>query len=469
MRLMHALVATLAVLALLLAPTASAQTATPPRPTPPTDAVVSSRVDEFMNAEVKVNGFTGAVLLARKGVPIVSKGFAMANLEWQIANTPQTKFRLGSITKQFTSMAIMQLQQMGKVKVEDSICQHLTPCPDAWKPVTVHHLLTHTSGIPSYTNSPGYMRTMMMPKTSEEMISSFRDLPLEFAPGEQYKYNNSGYFLLGVIAEKLTGKKYEDVIRDQILTPLGMADTGYDRTETVLPKRASGYSRDGVTIRNAPFLDMAQPFSAGAMYSTVEDLLKWDQALYTDKLLPEAARKAMWTPFKGNYAYGWAVLPASPATFNRTFVQHGGSINGFATMIIRLPDENLTAIVFANSTQAPSGRIAKDLVAIMLGEPYTVAVERTTATINPKILDSLVGVYEIVPAFQITVTREGDQMYMQATKQPKFPVFPDSETKFFLKVVDAQVTFVKDDTGAVTHLILHQLGKDQKARKLPSQ
>ena len=457
--------ATLVVLIfLLLARGASAQVSSPPA-----DAVVAARVDEFMNAEVKVNGFTGTVLLARKGVPIVSKGFAMANVEWQIANTPQTKFRLGSITKPFTSMAIMQLQQMGKLKVEDSICQHLTPCPDTWKPVTVHHLLSHTSGIPSYTNSPSYGRTMMVPKTTEEMIAGFRDLPLEFAPGEQYKYNNSGYFLLGVLAEKLTGKKYEDVIRDQILKPLGMADTGYDHSETILPKRASGYSRDGVTVRNAPYVNMGQPFAAGAMYSTVEDLLKWDQALYADTLLPAAARAAMFTAFKNDYGYGWAVPAASPATFGRKFVQHGGGINGFATMIIRLPNENLTAIVLANSSQAPASRIAKDLVAIMLGEPYKVAVERTSVKIDSKGLDLLVGVYEIVPAFQMAVTREGDQLYVQATKQPKFPLFPESETKFFLKVVDAQVTFVKDETGAVAHLILHQLGKEQKARKLPPQ
>jgi CubicO group peptidase (beta-lactamase class C family) len=447
---------------LLFAPAARAQVSSPPA-----DAVAAARIDEFMNAEVKVNGFTGTVLVARKGVPILSKGYAMANLEWQIPNTPQTKFRLGSITKQFTSMAIMQLQEMGKLKVEDSICQHVSPCPDAWKPITIHHLLTHTSGIPSYTSSPAYMRNMMVPKTNEEMIGSFRDLALEFAPGEQFKYNNSGYFLLGVIAEKLAGKKYEEVIREQILKPLGMSDTGYDFSETILPKRAAGYSRDGVTVRNAPYLDMSQPFAAGGLYSTVEDLLKWDQALYTDKLLPEAARKAMWTPFKGNYAYGWVVPSASPATFSRTFVQHGGSINGFSTMIIRLPDDNLTAIVLANSMQAPTGRIAKDLVAILLGEPYTVAVERTTAKIDTKILDALVGVYEIVPAFQMTVTREGDQLFVQATKQPKLPLFPESETKFFLKVVDAQVTFAKDDTGAVTHLILHQLGKDQKARRIP--
>lgn len=460
--------ATIAVaLTLLLAPAARAQVSTPPRPAVPPDATVVSRVDEFMNAEVKVNGFTGAVLLARKGVPVVAKGLAMANVEWQIPNTPQTKFRLGSITKQFTSMAILQLQQMGKLAVQDSVCQHLTPCPDAWKPVTIHHLLTHTSGIPSYTGSPNYGRTMMMPKTTEDMIAGFRDLPLEFTPGEQYKYNNSGYFLLGVIAEKVAGKKYDEIVRDQILKPVGMADTGYDYSQTILPKRAAGYSRDGAALRNAAYVDMSQPYAAGAMYSTVEDLLKWDRALYGDALLPAAARATMFTPFKGGYAYGWAVPEPSPATFGRKFIQHGGSINGFSSMIIRLPEEDVTAIVLANSAQAPAGRIAKDLVAIALGEAYTVAVERTTANIDPQILDALLGVYEIVPAFRMTVTREGDQLYVQATSQPKLPVFPESETRFFLKVVDAQITFVRDADGAVTSLILHQGGKDQTARRVP--
>ena len=268
-----------------------------------------------MQAEMRVNGFSGTILLARKGAPIVARGYGPANAEWSIPNTPRTKFRLGSITKQFTSMAVMQLQQQGKLKVQDPICQYLTPCPDAWKPITIHHLLTHTSGIPSYTNSPSYMTTMMVPKTVDQMVAGFRDLPLEFEPGAQFKYNNSGYFLLGVLLEKVTGQPYERVLGDQIFTPLGMQDSGYDSPTRILPLRASGYSRQGSESTNAPYLDMVQPFAAGALYSTVEDLLKWDQALYTDKLLPSAARTEMFTPFKGNYAYGWQVPTPSPQTF----------------------------------------------------------------------------------------------------------------------------------------------------------
>jgi CubicO group peptidase (beta-lactamase class C family) len=451
---------------LLMLPGApGAQVAT--APTPPSDAIVVQRVDEYMQAEMRVNGFSGTILLARKGAPLVAKGYGPANAEWDIPNAPRTKFRLGSITKQFTSMAVMQLQQQGKLKVQDPICQYLTPCPDAWKTITIHHLLTHTSGIPSYTNSPSYMATMMMPKTVEQMVAGFRDLPLEFEPGSQFKYDNSGYFLLGVLLEKVTGQPYARVLQDQIFTPLGMRDSGYDTTARILPMRASGYSRQGTDVTNAPYLDMVQPFAAGSLYSTVEDLLKWDQALYTDQLLPSAARTAMFTPFKGDYAYGWLAPAPSPQTFGRKQLAHGGGINGFSTMIIRLPEENITSLVLSNVQQAATGRIARDLLAILFGQPYRVPAVRTVAKIDPNVYDAYVGQYQLAPTFILTITREGDRLMTQATGQGKLEVFPESETKFFLRVVDAQITFVKDDSGTVTHLILHQGGRDQKATRMP--
>jgi D-alanyl-D-alanine carboxypeptidase len=454
-------------LVLTTAPGAQVATA----PALPSDATIVQRVDAYMQTEIRVNGFSGTILLARKGAPIVAKGYGPANAEWDIPNTPRTRFRLGSITKQFTSMVVMQLQQQGKLKVQDPICQYLTPCPDAWKPITIHHLLTHTSGIPSYTSSPSYMATMMVPKTVDQMVAGFRDLPLEFEPGSQFKYNNSGYFLLGVLLEGVTGHPYERVLRDQIFTPLGMRDSGYDSPTRILPMRASGYSRQGSELTNAPYLDMVQPFAAGALYSTVEDLLTWDQALYTEQLLPNAARSAMFTPFKNDYAYGWQVPTPSPQTFGRRQVAHGGGINGFSTMIIRLPEENITSIVLSNVQQASTGRIARDLLAILFGEPTAVnnavAAARTVAKVDPKVYDAYVGQYPLAPTFILTITREGDRLMTQATGQPKFEIFPESETTFFLKVVDAQITFVKDDRGTVTHLILHQGGRDQKAPKTP--
>ena len=415
----------------------------------------------------RVNRFSGTILLARKGVPIIAKGYGWANAEWEVPNTPQTKFRLGSITKQFTSMAILQLQEQGKLKVQDPICSYVSPCPDSWKPVTIHHLLTHTSGIPSYTGFPTYMDTMMVPRTVGQIVASFRDLPLEFEPGAQFKYDNSGYFLLGVILEKVSGKSYESVLRDQIFAPLGMKDSGYDTSSAILPRRAAGYTRDGSDVVNAAYLDMVQPFAAGALYSTVEDLLKWDQALYTDKLLPVAARASLFTPFKNGYAYGWSVPTVSPQTFGRRQVNHGGGINGFSTMIIRLPDDNVTSIVLANNQQAPSGAIARDLLAIFFSQRYPIPVDRTVATVDPKLYDTYIGRYQLTPTFILTVTREGDRLFCQATGQGKNEIFPESETRFFLQVVDAQLTFVKDERGAVTQLILHQGGRDQRASRLP--
>jgi CubicO group peptidase (beta-lactamase class C family) len=442
------------------APDAPAVAAVPPVSD---HAAIVERVDQYVQAHVRVNRFSGTILLAREGTPIVAKGYGWANAEWEIPNAPSTKMRLGSITKQFTSMAIMQLQERGKLKVEDPICRHHSPCPDAWKPITIHHLLSHTSGIPSYTNAPTFRETMMIPKTVEQMVASFRDQPLEFEPGSQYKYNNSGYFLLGALIEKVTGKQYDEVLREQIFAPLGMKDSGYDRPDDILPQRASGYSRSSSGLTNARYIDMMQPFSAGALYSTVEDLLKWDQALYTDTLLPASARAALFTPVKNSYGYGWGVRPPSPATFGRRQVHHGGGINGFSSMIIRLPDDKITAIVLSNVEQGDAGVIARDILGIYFGRPVQLPVERTVAKVDPKLFEAYVGQYEIAPGFIFSVTREGDRLFAQLTGQQKIEMFPESDTKFFMKVVAAQVTFLKDASGAVTHLILHQGGRDQKA------
>jgi CubicO group peptidase (beta-lactamase class C family) len=344
----------------------------PARPAALEAAVLEKKIDELLAAHARVNGFSGTVLLASQGRPLFAKGVGYANVEWQIPNTTKTKFRIGSITKQFTSMLVMQLREQGKIKLEDSVCVYVTPCPDAWKPVTIHHLLTHTSGIPTYTAIAAWRQTNMMPKTIDQMMAIFRDLPLEWVPGEKYAYNNSGYFLLGVVIEKTSGKKYEQALQDMILTPLGLTDTGYDWSRTIIPRRASGYSGKGETLQNVAPLDMQQPYAAGSLYSTVDDLLKWDQALYTEKLLPAAARQVMWTPFKENYAYGWIIGEPAAAVFGgHKRVAHGGGINGFTSVIVRLPEPNVTVIVLSNNASATASLIGRDVAAIYYGQPYT--------------------------------------------------------------------------------------------------
>jgi CubicO group peptidase (beta-lactamase class C family) len=346
---------------------------TPAAPAAMTSAELAQKIDTLLNAHMTVNDFSGAILLASKGQPLVAKGYGYANREWQIPNTPQTKFRIGSITKQFTSMLIMQLRERGKIQLEASVCTYVRPCPEAWKPVTIHHLLTHTSGIPTYTGIASWRATNMVPKTVDQMVAIFRDLPLAWVPGERYAYNNSGYFLLGVVIERVTGRKYEEVLQEQILTPLGLEDTGYDWSKTILPRRAAGYSGRGAAMTNAAALDMQQPYAAGSLYSTVEDLLKWDQALYTEQLLPAAAKKIMWTPSLQNYAYGWTVAPPAAGLFGgHERHAHSGGINGFSSVIVRLPGPNVTIIVLANNDTANASTIGRDIAAIYYGQPYPV-------------------------------------------------------------------------------------------------
>ncbi len=447
-------------------PGAPAAAIAPASPAPLDPAALSAKIDEYMQGQVKTNSFSGSIMLAREGKPLVSKGYGYANAEWQLPNTPQTKFRLGSITKQFTSMVVMQLREQGKLKLDDSLCAYVSPCPDAWKAVTVHHLLTHTSGIPTYTGLPEWRKVNMVPKSVEEMIGFFRDLPLQWVPGEKYAYNNSGYFLLGAVIERVTGKKYEEVVRDQIFTPLGMNDSGYDWSATVIPRRASGYSGRGAALRNAAALDMQQPYAAGALYSTTEDLLRWDQALYGDRLLPSAAKQLMWTPVRENYAYGWIVAEPSAATFGHRRIGHAGGINGFSSMISRVIDANVTAIVLANNDTANAGAVARDLLAIYYGQPYTVPAPRTIAKVDPALYDQYVGKYELTPTFIMTVTREGNSLFTQATGQQKLEVFPESETTFFPKVIEALITFEKDASGKVVALVLRQGGRDQRAKRI---
>jgi CubicO group peptidase (beta-lactamase class C family) len=276
------------------------------------------------------------------------------------------------------------------------------------------------------------------------------------------KYNNSGYFMLGYIIEIVSGRSYEAFLQENIFTPLKMADTGYDTHDRILKKRATGYSMKEGRIVNSDYKDMSVPYAAGSLYSTVEDLFTWNEALFSDKLLSARSREAMMTVEKNNYAYGLEVN----RQHNRKMVSHGGGINGFNTTLARFPEEKVTTVVLRNANFGPDpDRISRELAAIVFGEKYEIPRERVAIKVDPKILDAYVGQYEIDSISKFTITREGDSLMGQATGGPKLKLFPESETKFFVKEVDAQITFVRDDKGVTTHAILHQ-GGDQTAKKI---
>jgi CubicO group peptidase (beta-lactamase class C family) len=422
----------------------------------------TSKFEQYMDACVEQDHFSGSVLVTRDGRTLFSKGYGPANAEHQVPNTPRTKFRLGSITKQFTAMAVLILQERGKLEVEDPVGKYLDDAPEAWKGVTIHHLLTHTSGVPSYTADPEYARKMAQTETVKSMIARFKDKPLDFPPGEKFEYSNSGYFLLGAVIERASGVSYEAFLKEAIFDPLDMGDTGYDHDATVLPHRASGYTREGDRLENAEYLDMAQPYAAGSLYSTVEDLAKWDRALADGKLISEESMARMFTPVKNDYAYGWAVRTRS----GRKEVGHGGGINGFATEILRYPDQRVCVVVLCNVLPSNPGRVAHDLAAITFGEPYKLPGARKVAKVDPAVFDAYVGRYEIAPDDDLTITREGDRLMARPKGKRMLEIFPESATEFFLKVADVQLTFVKDDRGKATHVVIHQGGHEVKAKRL---
>lgn len=420
------------------------------------------RVDEYINAHVERGSFSGSVLIARDGKAIVSKGYGMANLELEAPNTPATKFRLGSITKQFTAALVLRLAERGKLKTDDPVCKYVAECPPAWEKVTIHHLLTHTSGIPSLTSFPDYRKTMMLPSPVLKSIARFRDKPLEFAPGKRYKYSNSGYILLGYIVEKASGQDYEAHLTANILDPLGMNDTGYDHHDRILPRRASGYSRRRGELVNCSYLDMSIPHGAGALYSTVEDLLKWDQALYTEKVLKKESIDRMFTPNKGNYGYGWNIR----RLYGRAIVAHGGGIEGFSAFIARYPEEKVCVVALSNRDFAGSGGIARDLSAIVFGEDYRLPRDRAAVRIDPGTYDRYTGRYKMNAGGALTVSREGDRLMTQAPGRPRVEIFPESETVFFYKARGATITFVVDESGIAQRLLLRQGFFDAVGRRI---
>ena len=413
-----------------------------------------ARMDQVVQSYVTNKTFMGSVLVARGDEVLLSKGYGSANLEWNIPNSPSTKFRLGSVTKQFTAASILLLEERGKLKTDDLVKKLMPDTPAAWDKITIYHLLTHTSGIPNFTSFPDYGPQEPFSATPEKLVARFRDKPLDFQPGEKWSYSNSGYVLLGYLLEKASGESYEKFVQGNIFGPLGMKDSGYDSNSAIIPRRAAGYAPGPV---NAGFVHMSIPFSAGGLYSTTEDLLRWEQGLFSGKLLSAASLAKMTTPFKNEYACGVSVRTVG----GHKAIDHGGGIEGFNTFLAYYPEDKLTAVVLGNLTGDAPQQIATRLAAIARGEKVQLPSERKEITLAPKILEQYVGTYALATKINMMITVEGGQLISQISGQGKVPLFATSETRFFPKVVDAEIEFGKDDKDV--YLVLHQGGRDMKA------
>jgi CubicO group peptidase (beta-lactamase class C family) len=414
-----------------------------------------SRMEAVIQSFVDAKQFMGSVLVARGEKVLLDKGYGFANLEWRIPNSPDTKFCVGSLTKQFTAASILLLQQRGKLNIDDAVKVYIPDAPSTWDKITIFNLLTHTSGIPSFTRFPEYRSMKPFPKTPEQMVALFRDKPLDFDPGAKWSYSNSGYILLGYLIEKISGQKYGDFVQANIFKPLGMVDSGYDSNAAIIQNRASGYIPESGGFLNAHYIDMTIPFSAGALYSTTDDLLRWERGVFGGKLLSPELAKKMTTPFKDKYALGLGVddLNGHPV------IGHTGGMEGFNTSLTYFPDDKLTVIVLGNINGAGPEQIALDLSTLAFQGSVVLTSEREQIHLDPKVFGTYVGTYQFEPNSTVTVSRENEHFMVQTTGGEKVEVFPETVHDFFAKTDEIQIKFHTDSQGHSTDLILHELAE----------
>lgn len=418
------------------------------------------RMDKTVQSVVENKQFMGAVLVARGDQVLFSKGYGFANLEWNIPNTPDTKFRIGSMTKQFTAAAILLLEEQGKIKVGDPIRKYLPDEPASWEKVTIYHLLTHTSGIVDLLSTPGIQNMIPLPQTPEQLMAVVRDKPLQFEPGTKFQYSNSGYNLLGRLIETVTSQHYEDFIQQNILIPLEMKDSGYDTNIDILPKRASGYAPGPKGPENAQYVNMSNTYSAGGLYSTTEDLLRWEQGLFGGKLLSPESLSKMTTANLSGYAFGIYVGTAK----GRRRIIHEGGLPGFNSCMVYFPEAKITISVLSNMFRTEvAGEIVALLSDLAHGDKVIITSELNAIAVSPKILESYVGTYKIPSRGNMRIGLENGNLVLRTGQLMGYVntivLSASSDTYFFSKEAGVQLEFTKDK-GTTTQIVQHRIGDD---------
>jgi CubicO group peptidase (beta-lactamase class C family) len=426
-------------------------------------------VDNFYNSLKEKEGPGIALLVARDGNILYKKGFGYADVKNKILVTPDTKFRIGSVTKQFTAAAILKLQENNLLSVNDKLSKFIPDFPRGDE-VTIHQLLTHTSGIHSYTSNDDFIGKVTKTISADSLVNSIKKDPFDFNPGEKWLYNNSGYFLLGYIITKVSGRPYAEYLKETFFDPLHMENTGIHYAGIKLENEAKGYARNNNKYDEAINWDMSWAGAAGAIYSTVEDLLKWNQALYGGKVLNEASVAAALTPVvlkngeeaPSRYGYGLGLNKFR----GEDIVGHSGGLHGFITQLSYYPKEKLTVVMFSNTDQPEVNFDPTKIAEAFLWEKMDKQTSYAELAVKPKDLQRFAGRFELLNIGVMTITTEDNKLYSQLSGQGKFEIFPLSEDEFFWKVVEAKIKFIKDEKGEINQAILFQNGQELKAKKL---
>lgn len=399
------------------------------------------------------NGYlNGSILIASNENILLNKGFGMANWEHAVPNKPTTKFRIGSLTKSFTSIAIFQLIEKRKLCIDDYIGKHLPNYPQG-EIITIYHCLTNTTGIPNYTSFPDFWsKTMRLPMTLHQLIDSFKHLELNFEPGKKFEYSNSGYALLTAIIEQVSGMSYAEYIQENICRPLGMDNTGCDDGVKIVANLASGYSFWENPIHSA-YSDLSFPLGAYGLYSTTEDLFLWDQALKSSQLLSKELIEKMFTPNLSSYASGWIVSDM----LGRKCMHHFGDISGFCSDFLRFVDEQVTIIFLSNLNVTPTTHLTQEMAKLILDEHVTLPL--SSQSIKFTNLEHITGKYFIEndESKILDISIKNGELYLTVPKMYgvlyKFKLVPvshnASKTTFLTEMINEQVIFHYSLSGEI--------------------
>ena len=423
----------------------------------------AEKLDQYFTAAQKAEDFSGSVLIIQKGNTLLDKAYGFKDADAKSLNDRNTIYQIGSLTKQFTAIVILKLAEQNKLALTDKLSKYFPGYTNGDK-ITLEHLLTHTSGIYNYTDDTAFrVKDWYLPSNREKMMALFKDKPLDFEPGTKYNYSNSGYLLLGYIIEKVTGKKYENIVRDFIFKPLHMEHSGFDFINLKSSDKATGYYYISENSNSkAKLVDSSVSFSAGAIYSTTADLHKWNEALLTAKIVSAESLENAFKPRLSKYGFGFII----DSIQGQRLISHNGGVDGFLSHNTIIPAEGIQVIILSNNMSSKITNVTAAVFSILYNMPYKIPEVVKEVKVDTAVLKEYVGEYQLAPTFTITISVEGEQLKAKATGQSTFDIFPRTESSFFYKIVDAQIDFVRNRKGEVESIMFHQNGQHLPGKKI---
>ncbi|MEY2792543.1 MAG: hypothetical protein RJA76_535 [Bacteroidota bacterium] len=421
----------------------------------------TKKIEKYIQSKVDLDDFSGAVLVAVNNRIIIQKAYGFANRELLVQNKTNTKFRIGSITKQFTAAAILQLAEKNKLSLNDPITKFFPHYPNGDQ-ITVHMLLNHSSGIKNYTNLPIFPKIATLPFPKDSVISIFRNEPLDFTPGTAWNYSNSGYFLLGCIVEKVSQQSFSEYIRINLIEKAALKNTSMDQIDKIILNRANGYLRNGKDWKNADFISMEFPFSAGAMISTIEDLFLWNLALHQNKIVSPSSTQKLSKAYLGNYGYGVFV----DSLYSHSRIGHTGGIPGFISQNDYFPKEKIHIIILSNFN-FNSGGMAKAIAGILFKQPLAPIYQHKAIQLSPNELVKFCGKFQLNQK-QFEIKLKNEKLFITIPGEPEIELIPESRTKVFLadqsdRQIEIKSSFQKSNYCFINSGMLENLKKIEQS------